>query len=529
MANVLQVAVIEAILRLSRRGWSQRRIARELDVDRETVARYIQRATLADSNPAIPTAGSETSGPPNPAISTAGTAAVSASKPAISTAGRQSLCRRWRELIEAMIEQGLSAQRIWQDLREERGFEGAYESVKRYVRRFKLVEPTRVWRLECLPGEEAQVDFGVGAPVVDAGAEGRLRRTWVCRVSLSYSRKAYSESVYHQSTENFIRILENGFRAFGGVPAVLCLDNLRAAVSQADWYEPELNPKLESFCRHYGVAILPARPRRPQDKGKIEAGVKYVKNNALKARRFAGLAEENRFLAQWEHQVADQRIHGTTRKQVAALFALEKPHLRALPLDLFPCFDEGQRTVQRDGFVEVKHAYYEVPAQYIGAILWVRWDARMVRVFDPRMECVATHRRLEQGQFSRTLGAAGGRGSLAANLGYWTGRARRLGPGCARWADAVAERRGVSGFRVLAGLCRLAERHSIGALDAACARAAANDSFRLRELRALLETRGPVQVQTSFIDEHPIIRPLSLYDELIGTPPQPQPQEATTP
>lgn len=527
MANVLQVAVIETILTLNRRGWSQRRIARELDVDRETVARYVQREAQAGSNPAISTPGSETTGPPNPAISTAGTAAVAASKPAISTPGRQSLCRQWRDLIEAKLDQGLSAQRIWQDLREGHGFCGAYQSVKRYVRRFKLVEPTRVWRLECLPGEEAQVDFGVGAPVVDAG--GRARRTWVCRVSLSYSRKAYSESVYHQSTENFIRILENAFRAFGGVPAALCLDNLRAAVSRADWYDPELNPKIESFCRHHGVAILPARPRRPQDKGKIEAGVKYVKNNALKARRFAGLAEENLFLAQWERQVADQRIHGTTRKQVAALFALERPHLKALPPDLFPCFDEGQRTVQRDSFVEVKGAYYEVPAQYIGAVLWVRWDARMVRVFNPRMECVATHRRLEPGQFSRTLGAAGGRGSLAANLGYWTSRARRLGPGCARWADAVAGCRGPSAFRVLAGLCRLAEKHSIGALDAACDKAAANDNFRLKELRALLETRGPVPVQTSFIDEHPIIRPLSQYDELIGTPPQPQPQEASTP
>lgn len=524
MANVLQVAVIETILTLSRRGWSQRRIARELEVDRETVARYLQREAQAGTNPAVSTAGPETTGPPNPAISTAG---APVAKPAVSTAGRQSLCRDWRELIEAKLDQGLSAQRIWQDLREERGFGGAYESVKRYVRRFKAAEPARVWRMECQPGEEAQVDFGVGAPVV--GADGRVRRPWVCRLSLSHSRKGYSEAAYQQSTENFIRILENAFRAFGGVPVALCIDNLRAAVSRADWYEPDLNPKLASFCRHYGVAILPARPRRPQDKGKIEAGVKYVKNNALKARRFASLAEQNRFLADWERGVADRRIHGTTRKQVAALFELERPHLKALPPDLFPCFDEGRRIVQRDGFVEVRGAYYEVPAQHIGMSLWVRWDARMVRVFDPRMGCIAAHRRLEPGQFSRTLGAAGGRGSLAENLAHWMGRARRLGPGCARWAEAQAKSHGISAFRVLAGLCKLAERHSIGALDAACAKAAANGTLRLKGLRALLEAGAPVPVQTSFIEEHPLIRPLSEYDQIIGPVPQPQTQEATIP
>jgi transposase len=118
-----------------------------------------------------------------------------------------------------------------------------------------------VWRIEVQPGEEVQIDFGLGAPVVEA--DGRRRRTWVLRVVLSYSRKAYSEAVFHQTTENLIRCLENAFRAFGGVAKIVNLDNLRAAVHKADWCDPELNPKLLTFARHYGCSLVPCRPRTP--------------------------------------------------------------------------------------------------------------------------------------------------------------------------------------------------------------------------------------------------------------------------
>jgi transposase len=93
---------------------------------------------------------------------------------------------------------------------------------------------------------------------------------------------------------------------------------MKAAVLKADWFDPEINPKLADFCRHYGMHVMPCRPSMPQHKGKIERGVAYLRTNALKGRRFKSLAEENLFLSYWENSIADQRIHGTTRKQVAA-------------------------------------------------------------------------------------------------------------------------------------------------------------------------------------------------------------------
>src|SRR5205823_12997057 len=116
-----------------------------------------------------------------------------------------------------------------------------------------------------------------------------------------------------------------------------------------------LNPKLEEFARHYGTVILPTRPAMPRHKGKVEAGVKYAQNNAVKGRNFESLAAQNLFLSEWEKNVADTRIHGTTRQQVGKLFeTVERPALQALPTSLFPVFEEAQRTVHRDGYVEFK-------------------------------------------------------------------------------------------------------------------------------------------------------------------------------
>jgi hypothetical protein len=171
------------------------------------------------------------------------------------------------------------------------------------------------------------------------------------------------------------------------LPGIKVIDNLRAAVTRADWYDPELNAKVAEFCQHYGTVMLPTRPAQPQHKGKVEAGVKFAQNNALKGRTFETLAAQNLFLAEWESGVADTRIHGTTRQQVGKVFQqLERPRLAALPASLFPVFEEAPRTVHRDGYIELHRAYYSAPPEYVGRSVWVRWESRLVRVFNQRRE-----------------------------------------------------------------------------------------------------------------------------------------------
>jgi transposase len=499
VSNVLKVSLQTTIYSLRDRGWSRRRIARELGIDRETVGRYLQLA-----NAAISTPGLEGVREANPAISTTGPGR-----------GRKSQCEPLTEVILAKVELGLSAQRIYQDLVVETAFHDSYESVKRFVRKLRNAQPERVWRMEGQPGEEVQLDFGVGAPIQDGPGKGR--RSWVLRLVLSFSRKGYSEAVTRQDTETFLRCLENALRHFGGSPLLLNLDNFKAAVLKADWFDPEINPKLADFCRHYSLHVVPCRPGMPQHKGKVERGVAYLRANALKGRCFASLAEFNRFLSHWESSVADQRIHGTTRKQVAACFEEERPHLQPLPALLFPCYQEARRTVHRDSYVEVARAFYEVPPELIGQHVWVRWDGRCVRVFNERLEQVALHTRLEAGQFSHTLGVCGVSGSVLSSCRYWVSRAAVLGEPCGHWAKGALERRGPEALRSIMGLCNLIKNHSPTALNTACTKALQRGTYRFKDLRRLLGE----QTETTpfdFAQSHPLIRDLKTYADFINHP-----------
>jgi transposase len=408
--NQLKMDIQETICTLSGGGWSQRRIARELGIDRETVARYRRlNRPVEGPTPAIPPAGSESVPGPNPAIVPPGPEGASAPshppaeppKPAISPAGskpgRISHCEPFESFIQAGLNAGLSAQRIYQDLASEQKFVGSYDSVKRFVRQLGAAHPLPFRRMESEPGQEAQVDFGQGAWVVE---DGRRRRPHVLRVVLSHSRKGYTEVFWRQTTENFIRGIENAFRHFGGVTRALIIDNLRAAVTKVDWFEPELNPKVVSFSEHYGTVVLPTKPAMPRHKGKVEAGVKYVQANGLAGKQFGSLGAQNVHLAHWEETVADTRIHGTTRQQVRAYFlSVEKPKLLTLPASLFPVFSEAPRKIHRDGYAEVDKAYYSAPPEYVRRHVWARWDAKMVRLFNDRMEVIAVHVRQEPGKF----------------------------------------------------------------------------------------------------------------------------------
>ena len=543
MANQLTMALIDTILTLDQRGWSQRRIARELNIHRETVARYLQ-AHAAASKPAIAPTGSDADqAPPKPAIAPAGSdtgqaAAHGTMLPAegataaaphmlprpqpetdsdrAGRVGRPSDCESHRAVIVAKLDQGLSAQRIFQDLANDHGFAGSYFSVRRFVARLQQSTTLPFRRLECQPGEEAQIDFGTGAPLVLA--DGSRRRTHVLRVVLSYSRKAYSEVVLRQTTDELLRCLENAFWSFGGVPARLVPDNLRAVVTQADWYDPELNPKVRVFAAHYGTVWLPTRPRTPRHKGKVERGVGYVQDNALKGQTFTSLEEENTYLRQWEQNVADTRVHGTTRQQVGQLFrTVERPALLPLPRERFAHFHEEQRTVHRDGHVCVARAYYSVPPEQVARRVWVRWDGRLVRIFNDRLELLTVHVQQEPGRFSTQAGHVPREkvSSTEHGAAALLAKVSRVGGQALAWSQALLQSRGVEGVRVLAGLLSLTQRHAAAAIDRACGLAHGHGCYRLRTVRELLARQPAGAEELPFLEDHPLIRSLSEYDQVV--------------
>jgi transposase len=520
MSNRLNMAEHQAILGLARLNWSYRRIAAELGVDRETVSRHVRTAVIEppgagppDSNAAIVIAGSEVEAKP----STASVVEANATIVITGFPGRQSRCEPWRAIIIQGLERGLTARRIWQDLRADHGFEGDYQSVQRFARRLNHGSPLPFRMMECGPGEEAQVDFGKGAPVITS--HGKRARPHLFRIVLSCSRKAYSEVVPRQTTEQFVRCIENAFCHFGGVTKTLIIDNLKAAVTRADWYEPELNPKIQEFCQHYGTVVLPTRVRTPRHKGKIERGVGYAQSNALRGRTFTSLAEQNRFLAEWESTVADTRIHGTTRKQVGKVFAeVEKPALLPLPPGRFPCFQEAQRIVNRDGHVEVAKAYYSAPPEFVGRTVWARWDGHVVRLFDQQLRQIAIHAQHEPGRFTTDAKhiAPEKRGGIERGAAWWLNKAGVIGAHAGSWAENILRERGIHGVRVVMGLVSLTNRHPARMIEQACQVAQSHGAHRLRDIRNLLKrSASPTQEQFEFAAEHPLIRSLSDYSKLI--------------
>ena len=502
MANRLEMAEVQTILGLLEKGWSHRRIARELGVNRETVRRYAGLRPPSELNPANPPPGSGDSNDSKPANPTPG-----------FFAGPASSCEPFREFILRKFDEGLSGVRIWQDLVCDHGFTNSYSALKRFLQRLNRAHELPFRRMETPAGEQAQVDFGTGAWTLK---DGKKRRPHVLRITLSFSRKSYSEVVWQQTTENFIRCLENAFRWFGGVPKTLILDNLKAAVIRADWFDPDMNPKLMDFAKHYGIVILPTKPYTPRHKGKIESGIKYVQDNALKGKLFTELAEQNVYLRHWETHIADTRIHGTTRQQVKKLFEIEKTSLQALPLESFPSYLEGERTVHRDGHVEVAKAYYSVPPEYLGRKLWVRWDSRFVRIYNHRLEQVAIHSCVQPGRFHTLRQHLDDRKISAVERGaeFLLAKAFRIGPWAGRWARAMIDARGIEGLRVLQGLLSLTRRYPLEVLNQASQHALNSQCFRLRPLRELCQ-RFHQQPALEFSQASPLIRPLSEYQNLI--------------
>ena len=179
----------------------------------------------------------------------------------------------------------------------------------------------------------------------------------------------------------------------------MVLDNLREGVITPDIYDATLNPLYRDVLKHYGAVALPCRVRDPDRKGKVESGVGHAQKTPLKGQRFESLEQAQAYLDHWEERWADTRIHGTTKRQVAAMFAEEKPALLPLPVEPFRYYNYGERTVHLDGCVEVEAAYYGAPPGWIGRRVHVQWNAAHVRLIDPLSgQLLREHLRQQRGR-----------------------------------------------------------------------------------------------------------------------------------
>lgn len=529
MSNALSEEKKQQVIALGKLGWSLRKIERETGVRRETAGAYLRAAGIAiriprawgRQAPAKP-ANELTPDPAKPANEVTPDFVGLLPQIPSSPAGRVSACEPYRDLIEEKLSRGRNAKAIWQDLVTDHGYPGDYQTVKRFVRRLsgsKLPQAAGIILTE--PGEEAQVDYGSG-PMVRDRQTGKYRRTRLFVLTLGYSRKSVRLLTWRSSTRIWAELHEKAFRRLGACPRVMVLDNLGEGVLVPDVYDPTLNPLYRDVLAHYGVVALPCRVRDPNRKGKVESGVGHAKKTPLKGMRFESLEEGQAYLDRWEERWADTRIHGTTKRQVAAMFAEEKPHLLPLPLEPFRYYEYGKRVVNLDGCVEVKAAYYSLPPEgWIGRSVNVQWDELHVRILNPSTnKLVREHLRQKPGGYRIPEEDRPKR--MPLSTAQLLRRAEHAGAQIGKFCQLIYQQQGQTGIRRILGMHSLIKKYGAAAVEDGCAAALDIGVHEYRFVRRYLERRPHPQMFLRQID--PLIRQLTEYRDFIDLKTKEQPE-----
>jgi transposase len=533
MTNILGDDKKQQILALGRLGWPLRRIEQATGVRRETASAYLKVAGIAIRAPRRrrppPKPASQVStdlANPARAVSTEpgplppGLADRSGWPPPPSRAPTASACEPYRELIELALSRGRNAMAIWQDLVDDHGFAARYASVRRFVVTLRgQCSPEAHPVIVTAPGEEGQVDYGEGA-MVRHPLTRKYRRTRLFVFTLGYSRKSVRLLTVASSTRRWAELHEEAFRRLGGAVRIVVLDNLREGVLTPDIYDPTLNPLYRDVLQHYGALALPCRVGAPDRKGKVEAAVGHTQATPLKGLRFESLEAAQAYLDRWETRWADTRIHGTTKRQVAAMFAEERPALLPLPLEPFRYYQHGTRTVHLDGCVEIAGAYYAPPPGWLGRAVAAQWDEHHVRLLDPTTgRLLREHRRHAPGRHvmhpeDRPLRTPPTTLTLLARAEH---AGRHIGTLC----EGIHRRDGEVGVRRILGVLALVKKHGVAVVEAACAAALDLGVADYRFVRRYLERQTPAPLTLRQVD--PLIRELTHYRDVIAR----KTQEAT--
>jgi transposase len=516
--NVLQPNKKAAIITLITNGVSQREIKRKVRVDRKTIRKY---ARIAESNeqatgsisksPGVATGSEESvdqNPPPRPPASPVH---ASASEDEQIPAHARSACEQHRLWIEEQVRLGRNAVAIYQDLVERFAFEHKYNSVKRFCRALRRKNPIQYDRLEFPPGEESQVDYGLGALTRKPGTN-TYRRPRLFVMTLKYSRRCFRKVVWKSGKEVWAKLHEEAFRYFGGSTKYVVLDNLKEGVIKPDLYEPELNPLYAAVLAHYGVVADPARVADPDRKGSVENAIQHTQNTALKGRRFESIEEQNQWLMHWEERWAALRIHGRMKRQVQEMFEEEKPFLGNLPLSSFSYFSQETRTVQDDGTIQVYDCYYAALPARLHTKVIVRIYEHEIEIIDPQTLTVL--RRHMKGTRKGMVFME--EKDLIFNPSrqtcYLLAQAAAIGPCTEKLCKQLFEGEGRLGHRRMQGIVALARRHCAVHIEQAARIALERGIYTCKIIRKLVagiagaDLAGKEKASAEFTQEHSLIR-----------------------
>jgi len=415
------------------------------------------------------------------------------------------------QIERELARRGVTRELLWREYKSAHPDGLQYTAFCNHYRRWQARQ-SPVLRQVHAPGDKLFVDYaGHTMPVVDR-ATGEVKHAQLFVAVLGCSNYTFAEATASQTLPDWLGSHTRALRYFGGVPRAIVPDNLKSGVTRAHRYEPDLNPAYQDLAEHYGVAILPARVRKPRDKAKVEAGVLICERwilARLRDRTFFSLAALNDAITGLLEDLNTRpfkKLEGSRRSRFEQL---EREALRPLPPRPYEFGEWKKAKVHPDYHIEVGRSYYSVPYKLIGAHVDVRLTAHMLEVFHAS-RLVATHRRDSQRGRFHTLDDHRPPAHVAIidnTLARLLERATRIGPATrevilmqARHRKHVEET-----LRSAQGILRLAQDFSPGELEQACTRALALQAFSYRTVRTLLKAPPPA-VQPSLDLVHPNLR-----------------------
>jgi hypothetical protein len=476
------------VLRRVHRGESQVTIARATGHTRKTIRRYTRIARKRGWTPG----GTQE---PDEALAQAVARRLKPVPVAPAPGESEAQLRPHRARIEAWLRsddggRGLRLTKV-HALLEREGIRVPYSSLHRFATQhcgFQDRRRVTVRVAEVAPGELAEVDFGRLGLVWDPEA-GRRRALHALIVTLVHSRHQYVHVTHSQTLSDLIEGLEDAFAWFGGVPTRVVLDNLRAAVTKSDRYDPIFQRTFAEYARHRGFVIDAAVPRHAKGKPHVERGVQYLRESFFRGEHWLDRDHVQREAVRWCLEVAGTRSHGTTRKRPLDVFEnVEKPTLRPLERERFDPPIWTRCKVHPDHHIQFQKALYSVPTRHVGKSVWVRGDAKLIRVFVDG-ECVKTHGRVAEGCFSTDYHDYPPECAPYAMRDAQSviREARRHGEHVGRFAEKLlAGTFPWSKLRQAQKLLRLGHKYGFARLDTACRRALAFELVNVKRLERIV-------------------------------------------
>ncbi|MBL7671463.1 MAG: IS21 family transposase [Bdellovibrionaceae bacterium] len=358
--TVIKVSILmqKQILELHSKGFTARRIAKSLKVGRNTIRRILERGDVATPGAVVPD---------------------------------------WAKLVDWEKVRLEASRGVQMNILAREHAEGKISYVqfwREYNKKYPS-HPTVTMKLIHKPGDRCFFDYTEGIDIVDRES-GEIRKTSLLCGVMAMSSMTYGQFTMTQKRDDLMRSMESAFRFLGGVTPYVTVDNQKAAVDVAHWYDPDMNPAFIDFANHWGFAVIPARPYRPQDKGGNECGIGVIQRQfyqEVRGRIFYSLSELNSAFAEYltRLNLAVMKDWGVSRMD---RFEGERHLLKALPLSNWEPSEWKTPKVHADCHVQALKKFYSVPYQHVGQEVRVRLTAKLVEVFDKELNPLCVHARL---------------------------------------------------------------------------------------------------------------------------------------